>query len=501
MRAKINELMAISDVQFGTSGVRGLVKDMTDKVCFAYVTAFLCYINEKDLGSVRDKRVGIAGDLRNSTPRIMNAVAAACIELGLEPINYGYIPSPAIALYGLKLKIPTIMVTGSHIPDDRNGIKFNMPEGEILKADEQGIRAQQVQINGKLFDEKGQLKKVNYLAEEDSAANQYYIQRFINFFPKQCLVGKRVGLYEHSSVSRDCLKIILEQLGADVTSLGRSKRFISVDTEAIRPEDVELAKQWTKEHHFDCIISADGDGDRPLISDELGNWLRGDVAGIVCAKYLKADTVITPVSSNTSVEKSQLFKRVIRTKIGSPYVIEAMQQAYAETGDSSQKIVGYEANGGFLQQTSLSQGNRILLPLPTRDAVIVFLAVILWAQNNNKTISQSLTLLPQRYTFSGRLKGMATEKSQKLLDKLTLNDTQTNLENIKALFPCLTMPVSIDTTDGVRITLESSEIVHLRPSGNAPELRCYTESLSEEKARYLCNEVMTCISVMKMEKV
>lgn len=484
--------MIASMVQFGTSGVRGLVQDMTDEVCFSYVTAFLCCINEQNLVSDDNKRVGIAGDLRSSSPRIMNAVAAACREMGFEPINYGYIPSPAIALYGLKQAIPTIMVTGSHIPDDRNGIKFNTPLGEILKQDEEGIRAQQVDITDDLFTANGQLIKDSYLPSVSKDAERDYIQRFIDFLPENCLKEKRIGLYEHSSVSRDCLKTILEQLGANVTSLNRSDKFISVDTEAIRPEDVMLAKQWSKEHQFDCIISTDGDGDRPLISDEQGNWLRGDVAGILCAQYLQADTVITPVSSNSSVEKSHLFTNVIRTKIGSPFVIEAMQQAQA--GDNTQAVVGYEANGGFLQQTEIRQNNKTLSPLPTRDAVIVPLAILLLAQKKKLILSELLKTLPQRYTYSGRLEDYPTQKSQQLLAGLVGSDDNTNLTNIKAMFPEFTMPVDIDVTDGARISFDNDDVVHLRPSGNAPELRCYTESSSNKKAAALCQAVMAVLT-------
>lgn len=493
MTIRIEDLMASSGVQFGTSGVRGLVHDMTDRVCFAYVTAFLQYLSDKHLISHNGK-VGIAGDLRSSTPRIMNAVAAACHTMGFAPINYGHIPSPAIALFGLKQQIPTIMVTGSHIPDDRNGIKFNTPLGEILKPDEEGIRAQHVDMADDLFTDDGQLITKSYLPTATNDAEQYYIKRFIDFLPENCLSGKKIGLYEHSSVSRDCLKIILEQLGANVTSLGRSDTFISVDTEAIRPQDVQLAKQWSDHYHFDCIISTDGDGDRPLISDENGHWLRGDVAGILCAQYLHADTVITPVSSNSAVEKSQFFKQIIRTKIGSPYVIEAMQLAQQE--NHSDVVIGYEANGGFLQQTEISQNNKTLSPLATRDAVIVPLALLLLAQQQQCTLSELHTTLPQRFTYSDRLKNYPTEQSQQFISKLTGRDLTTNLANINAMFSQLTMPVDIDITDGLRITFDDKEIVHLRPSGNAPELRCYTEAGSEQRAADLN---MYCIGILKQQ--
>ncbi len=126
-------------VKFGTSGIRGLVSDMTDKVCYAYTLSFLDYLQA--MGAIqKGHAVGIGGDLRHSTPRIMNAVAAAALDAGYQPVNCGLLPTPALTLYGINQGIATIMVTGSHIPDDRNGIKFNKPEGEVLKQDEVGAK-------------------------------------------------------------------------------------------------------------------------------------------------------------------------------------------------------------------------------------------------------------------------------------------------------------------------------------------------------------------------
>lgn len=497
MMIRIDELMSSSGVQFGTSGVRGLVEDMTDRVCFAYATAFLQYLNDKHLISA-EKHVGIAGDLRFSTPRIMNAVAAACTAMGFVPINCGTIPSPAIALYGIHNKIPTIMVTGSHIPDDRNGIKFNTPFGEILKADEQAIKQQQVRVSLDIFTDEGMLIRNNYLPASINDAETFYIDRFINFFPENYLKGRNIGLYEHSSVARDCFKAILEKLGGHVTSLGRSDKFIAVDTEAIRPEDIQLAKQWSDQYHFDCIISTDGDGDRPLISDEFGKWIRGDVAGVLCAEYLTANKVITPVSSNTVVEKCQLFDEIIRTKIGSPYVIEAMKNA---ASDNDKFVVGYEANGGFLQQTEININNKVLAPLATRDAVIVPLTILLLAQQKNKTIAQLVDMLPNRYTYSDRVKDFPTKLGRQLLADISMASYEHNVKTLHNLFPELAQPVTFEYTDGVRITLDNDDIVHLRPSGNAPEFRCYSESSSEDKARHICELVMARLEKLKHDNL
>jgi phosphomannomutase len=336
------------------------------------------------------------------------------------------------------------------------------------------------------FDRAGNLIHDFDFPEVNDSAEQHYIKRFIDFFPPDCLTGKRIGLYEHSSVARDCLRVILTKLGADVTSLGRSDRFISVDTEAIRPEDIELAKKWAEEFRFDCIISTDGDGDRPLVSDENGNWLRGDIAGILCAHYLNADIVVTPVSSNTAVEKCGFFEQVIRTRIGSPYVIEAMNQA-----SNSGAVVGYEANGGFLQYSVIARKDRMLSPLPTRDATIVPLAIIALAQQQNRTISALLDTLPKRFSASDRLKAFPTELSQSIISNLVTGDAKADMESIEAMFGNLSgQPVTIDQTDGVRITFDNDEVIHLRPSGNAPEFRCYNEAATKERARQLNQECM-----------
>jgi phosphomannomutase len=494
MSIKIIDVMNASGVQFGTSGVRGLVKDMTDKVCFIYVSAFLQHLSTSKLVT-SDKRVGIAGDLRQSSPRIMNAVAAACEVMGFEPINYGDIPSPAVAAYGFKGQFPTIMVTGSHIPDDRNGIKFNTPFGEILKQDEQAIRAEVVSVSSSLFDEAEMLLRDDYLPQKNGDATRSYIARYLDFFEKGCLSGINIGLYEHSSVARDVFKTVLEQLGAEVTSLARSTKFISVDTEAIRPEDVVLAKEWCAEGKFDCIISTDGDGDRPLISDQYGTWLRGDVAGVLCAHYLNADIVITPVSSNTVVDKSGYFGIVERTKIGSPYVIEAMQNQ--EKNNKGKSVVGYEANGGFLQQVTITRENVSLAPLATRDAIIVPLTVILAAKKAQGTIADLVKSLPERYTASDRLKNFPTEISKSLLSSLNTGNIPEDLSKIGELFPDFAKPIAINTTDGVRITLENEDVVHLRPSGNAPEFRCYAESTSVETATQLCEKALEIIESLK----
>ena len=474
----ISDLMAESGVAFGTSGARGPVAAMTDAVCFAYTAAFLQYM--VSVGEFAPgKQVALAGDLRSSTPRILAACAAAIQAQGGVPLFCGYVPSPALALHAFSLKIPSLMVTGSHIPDDRNGIKFNRVAGEVLKPDEAGIKSQQVAMPAGMFDVSGALLAPQVLSAEVNVTGAY-VQRYVHFFGDSALRGMRIGVYQHSAVGRDLLVTLLQALGAEVLVLGRSDAFIPVDTEAVRPEDVVLARQWAAEYGFDAILSTDGDSDRPLLADERGDWLRGDVLGILCSHYLGAQCVATPVSSNTALEKSGLFAQTMRTRIGSPYVIEAMQAALDQ---GQQGVCGYEANGGFLLMSPLHADGRELASLPTRDAVLPMLAVLARARTQGCTVSALLGALPARFTCSDRIQNFSTVLSQACLASMQMGSVAEQQQAFENMFGAVSgMVHHLDATDGLRATFANEEVIHLRPSGNAPELRCYTEALSAQRA-------------------
>jgi len=478
---RIDDLMTESGVKFGTSGARGLAEDMTDRVCYAYTAGFLRYLVE--VGASRTGAdLAMAGDLRPSTGRILAACARAALDLGFRPRYFGPIPTPAVAAFGIANGIPSLMVTGSHIPDDRNGIKFNRPSGEILKEDEAGIRAQVVALPAGLFTSSGAFVAgtPSSLPEEEAQAYDAYVARYLGFFPRGCLDGLRVAVYEHSSVARRAYGDVLAGFGARVTRLGFSERFIPVDTEAIRPEDVALARDWAADGAFDALVSADGDGDRPLVADERGEWLRGDIAGILCARALGARGVVTPVSSNTAVERCGCFEQVLRTRIGSPFVIEGMQRLSAA---GVTPVVGYEANGGFLLDSPIERGGRTLAALPTRDALVVAVAILAEAREQGRPVSALASDLPRRFTHSDRIQAFPTEISQARIAALTRGDPKQDRAAAQAVFGDWFGPVAgLDTTDGLRITFESGEIAHLRPSGNAPELRAYTEAETPERA-------------------
>lgn len=244
----------------------------------------------------------------------------------------------------------------------------------------------------------------------------------------------------------------------------------------------ELA-DWVSKFQADALVTADGDGDRPLVVDEQGQVIRGDILGILVSAYLKAESVSVPVSCNTALEKCAKFENVRRTKIGSPFVIESMRQAVA-AGYS--RVVGYEANGGFLTATDVSVHGCIPLEaLPTRDAMLPILAVLEMAGKRNCPLSRLVAEMPSRFTQSGLLRGVSRKRGRALVSRFVREKEHA----VQAVFGSDLGTVSaLDFTDGARITFDSGEIVHLRPSGNAPEFRCYTEADSVSQADKL-NEI------------
>lgn len=461
MAALLNSstLIAEGGVAFGTSGARGLVVDFTPEVCAAFTHAFIAVMRKEfDV-----KQMALAIDNRPSSPAMAQACAAALLQAGIEPVYFGVVPTPALAYQSMQDKMPCIMVTGSHIPFDRNGLKFYRPDGEISKADELAILAANVQF--------APLPSLPELTIRPEAARSY-CERYSSLFATDLLAGKRIGIYEHSSAGRDLYAPLLRQLGAEVVSLERSDEFVPIDTEAVGEEDKAKARSWSEQYQLDAIFSTDGDGDRPLVADENGDWLRGDILGLLCADALGIEAVAIPVSCNTAVASSGRFAKVALTKIGSPYVIAE----FAELAKSYGRIAGFEANGGFLLGSDIELAGKPLAALPTRDAVLP--ALMLLAAAGKGAISPLVAALPQRFTHSDRIKDFPTARSQEILTAAKA-DPQALLAKLG--FDDAKV-AGVDTTDGLRMTLADGRIVHLRPSGNAPELRCYAEADSVEVA-------------------
>jgi phosphomannomutase len=528
-------------LKFGTSGLRAIATALTDLECYINICGFIEYLKNIGVedGGIKDgAEIFLAGDYRPSTPRIMRAVARAIQDSGCKVKNCGNVPTPAVAFCGRQNGCASIMITGSHIPEDMNGIKSYKASGEVLKSDEDKIIQHVAAAREKiyetlgtadcLFDENGMFVNNFVMPEVDNNQTEIYIKRYTDVFPKNCLQGKKIVVYQHSSVGRDVVTEIFKRLGAEIIIEGRTEKFVAVDTEALKDGDLNLMKEWAEKYQPFALISFDGDCDRPWLSDEHGEFISGDLLGALTSLYLKADFGAVPITCNDAVDGILAEKmKLIKTKIGSPYVIKSMIDAAAQ---GYKKIVGWEVNGGFLTFSDFEINNKSLTALPTRDAVLPLLCAILSAIEKNTTFSELMNNFPKRNTYSNKLPEFSNAIAEKIIkkyspvdeniDKLEFkadeiiityknNSTETvktdsaffgewqefkkTLEE-KYLLSCgIKKITSLVYTDGLRIVTENKEVVHLRESNNAPELRCYAVADSLDRAKGLVQIVLTKI--------
>ena len=236
-------------LQFGTSGRRGNVVDLTQLEIYINARAELDYLTHRprDQGGIHTgDTFYYAHDLRPSSTRfvaeqggrgeIAQAVEQAITDAGLKPINLGAIPTPALTAYALARNCGSMMITGSHIPFHRNGYKTNSAMGELLKTDEAPIaeyverwrtQVYDTPYDQSSFDEGGRFKSGSRpCAPADPAAARAYLLRYRDYFGEGALRGLRVLVYQHSAVGRDLLAECLTELGAHVVTVGRSDTFI-----------------------------------------------------------------------------------------------------------------------------------------------------------------------------------------------------------------------------------------------------------------------------------
>jgi phosphomannomutase len=504
------------ELGFGTSGRRGRVVDLTQLEVYLNALAELEYLQSLSLtegGIQKGDPFYFACDLRPSSSEfvsqeqgrgeIAQAIVTAITDAGMKAVNLGRIPTPALASYALTRSKGSIMVTGSHIPFDRNGYKTNSSRGELLKEQEAPINEQVRLVRKKLyeqpwdqsrFDQRGMLKSGHQdLPEEHGEARAAYIERFTRFFAGSSLKGMRILVYQHSAVGRDLLVEILKQLNAEVVTGGRSETFVPIDTENIDAAQLAviqaLADEAARSGPLDAVVSTDGDSDRPLVlgvDKETGrvHFFGGDLLGMVVAAYLQADAVVVPISCNDGIDRGPLAAVVEpKTRIGSPFVIAGMEAALTR---GKKRVCGWEPNGGFLTGSPISRNGATLSPLLTRDAGLPILGVLFAAEQCELSLIDLFQRLPKRFSRAALLKQFPRATALKIVGRFSPPaDAQAIKKDLSQFFtPALGFAGidRLDYTDGVRILFTNGEVAHVRPSGNADELRIYAVADTQSRA-------------------
>jgi phosphomannomutase len=534
-------------LKFGTSGRRGLLIHLTQLEVYINALAELEYLQSLPLaegGVTRGDEFFFGFDLRPSSSfrvpeangggELAQAIERAIRDAGMEPVNLGRLPTPALACHALERRRGSMMVTGSHIPAEYNGYKTYSSKGELRKPDELPITRLAEQLRQRLYDQpadqslfdpQGQFKSGHAeLSVEVMAARDGYLSRYADFFAGRSLAGKRILVYQHSAVGRDLLVEMLRHFGAEAIPAGRCEEFVPIDTENVEPDQLARIQAlvndaWATHGSLDAVVSTDGDSDRPMVFGleaaavgTKGNppgrvrFFSGDLVGMIVAEFLPADAVVVPITCNDAIDRSPLQNIMEpKTRIGSPYVIEGMEGASAR---GRKAVCGWEANGGFLTGSDIRQGDRLLRALPTRDAMLPILSVLFAAAEQGLSLCGLFDRLPKRFGRAALLKKFPRPVSLKIVrefsplaDEIAEIRFQTGgavfLDKRRSELACsdhwLTAAMEtravlqglftpdlgfgeisrLNYTDGVRIYFDNGDIAHVRPSGNADELRIY----------------------------
>jgi phosphomannomutase len=130
----------------------------------------------------------------------------------------------------------------------------------------------------------------------------------------------------------------------------------------------------------------------------------------------------------------------------------------------------------------------------TRDCVLPIVAPLAAAVAGVKDLATLVAELPGRFTAADRIAGIAPEKALDLLGGLS-GEAGARAEFFADCDPDLGAEAGLDLTDGLRVRFAGGDIVHLRPSGNAPEFRAYAESDDPERAATLVAHTLARIAV------
>src|SRR5690606_28521142 len=109
---------------------------------------------------------------------------------GVATVDCGAVPTPALALAAMRAGAAAVMVTGSHIPADRNGLKFYLPAGEIAKTDEAAILAALGRAPA---------GRTGLETAAETGAGADWVARYVAAFGSQALAGLRLGVWSHSA--------------------------------------------------------------------------------------------------------------------------------------------------------------------------------------------------------------------------------------------------------------------------------------------------------------
>ncbi len=382
---------------FGTDGIRGKVgegaitPDFVMRLGYAAGRVFSNLAGNLAksahpaglIGTEARAAVLIGKDTRISGYMLEAALEAGLSAAGVDVLLTGPMPTPAVAYLTRALRAQAgIVISASHNPYYDNGIKFFSSMGAKLDDEiEHAIEAEldkpmQVMESAKL----GKARRI------DDAAGRY-VEFCKSTFPNHLdLRGLKIVLDCAHGATYHVAPPVFHELGAEVIAIGNKPDGLNIN-EQVGSTHPQALQKAVLEHQADLGIAFDGDGDRVMMVDSLGNLLDGDqllyiiALGLYAKGKLKggvAGTLMTNLALEHALKKHQI--PFARANVGDRYVLELLNE--------KNWTLGGENSGHILTLDKHTSG----------DAIIAALQVLHALADSGKTLTEmraSLQLYPQ----------------------------------------------------------------------------------------------------------
>jgi phosphoglucosamine mutase len=365
---------------FGTDGVRGIanIEPMTSETALALGRAIAYVFKKED----RRHRIVVGKDTRLSGYMLESAMMAGICSMGVDALMVGPLPTPGIAFITSSMRADAgVVISASHNLYQDNGIKFFSRDGFKLPD------ATELEIERFILEDhdpahRPTASEVGKAYRLDDAIGRYIVFAK-NSFPKEfTLDGLKVVVDCANGAAYKVAPAVFEELGAEVMAIG-----VKPDGENINrgcgPLHPELVSRAVVDAGADAGFAIDGDGDRCIMVDALGELVDGDhIMAIIATAMLKdgtlkKNTLVSTIMSNSALEEviEGAGGKIIRTRVGDRYVVEEMRKnGYNLGGEQSGHIV-------FLEHTT------------TGDGVITALQVLTHMVKSGRSLSELSSVL------------------------------------------------------------------------------------------------------------
>lgn len=320
---------------FGTDGVRGVANDELTPLLAMQLGQAGAYVLTKE--NKHKPTIMVGCDTRISGDMLANALMAGICSVGANAVYVGVIPTPAVAYLTRKYKVDAgVVISASHNPVEFNGIKFFNGSGYKLP-DEMEDEIEAIiksDMNGIKFPIGANVGKIKYRTDAREEYINHSIQSVnVDLSKMKIVVDCAEGASYYTSVEA------LKELGANIVAIHNMPDGTNINANCGSTHMEELKARVVYEK-ANIGLAFDGDADRLLAVDELGNVVDGDEIMAIVGCHMKEngelvnDTIVATVMSNLGFflmgEKNGIH--IEQTKVGDRYVLERMMEIGASLG-------------------------------------------------------------------------------------------------------------------------------------------------------------------------